>query len=77
MTNVALGLSAVLKTRTAQAALAGVALHVAAAASNRLGFAVDAGDVINGLGALLDLAAVYFRAQAPVRDQQDVDTPKP
>ena len=77
MSNIALGLGAVLKTRTAQAALAGVALHAAAAASNRLGFTVDANDLLNGLGALVDLLAVYFRAQAPVRDQQNVVTPKP
>lgn len=74
---VALGLKEVLKTRTAQAALAGVAMHAASIASAKLGFSVDAGDILNGVGALLDMAAVYFRAQAPIRDQQDVVTPKP
>ena len=77
MNTTALTFTALLKTRTAQAALAGVALHVASVASAKLGFSVDSGDILNGLGALLDLAAVYFRAQAPVRDQQDQDIPKP
>jgi hypothetical protein len=77
MNNPALTLTALLKTRTAQAALAGVALHVASAASAKLGFSVDAGDVLNGLGAILDLAAMYFRGQAPVRDAQDVVTARP
>ena len=77
MNTTALTFTALLKTRTAQAALAGVALHVASAASAKLGFSVDSGDILNGLGALLDVAAVYFRAQAPVRDQQDADIPKP
>mgnify|MGYP006284864051 FL=1 len=72
-----LGFAAVLKTRTAQAALAAVAMHAAAALSPKLGFSVDAQDIANAIGALLDLAAVYFRAQAPVRDQQNVATPKP
>ena len=77
MNTTALTFTALLKTRTAQAALAGVALHVAAAASSKLGVSVDAGDVINALGAILDAAAMYFRAQAPVRDAQDVVTPRP
>jgi hypothetical protein len=72
-----LGIAAVLKTRTAQAAIAAVAAHAAAALSPKLGFPVEASDIANAIGALLDLAAIYFRAQAPVRDQQDVATPKP
>ena len=72
-----LDLSAVLKTRTAQAAIGAVAAHVAAALAPKLGFPVEAQDIANGIGALLDVAAVYFRAQAPVRDQQSEVIPKP
>lgn len=72
-----LNLFAVLKTRTAQAAIGAVAAHVAAALTPKLGLPVEAQDVANLIGALLDVAAVYFRSQAPVRDQQNVVTPKP
>ena len=72
-----LSLSQVIQTRTAQAAIAAVAAHAAAAISPKLGFPVEASDIANAIGALLDLAAVYFRSQAPIRDQQDVITPKP
>ena len=78
MNTVALTISQVLKTRTAQAALLGAATHISAALAPKLGFPVEVQDVANGLGALIDLIAVtYFRMQAPVRDQQNVVTPRP
>jgi len=73
----ALSFSQVIQTRTAQAAIAAVAAHAAAAVSPKLGFPVEASDIANLIGVILDLAAVYFRAQAPIRDQQNVVTPKP
>lgn len=72
-----LSISDALKTRTAKAAIGAVAAHTAAALSPKLGFPVESSDVANIIGVLLDLAVIYFRSQAPVRDQQDTITPKP
>lgn len=77
MDRLTLTLAQAAKTRTGMSAIAAVAAHVAAAVSPKLGLPVEASDIANGIGALLDFAALYFRSQAPVRDQQNVVTPKP
>ena len=78
MNQVALTIKEAIGTRTGKAAIAGAAIHIAAFASKKFGFDVDVADVGHGIAMLLDtIAVIYFRAQAPVRDNQAVATPRP